>query len=100
MYGQRKFIHDTAVATAGITILNFPVFGRNAPSNKVVLGVMGLNGRESYLAESFSTLDNVEIAYLCDVEDKVIQKGFEAVKNAKRKPELIKDIRKLLEKGF
>ena len=95
---RRKFILDATLATAGITILNFPVFGENAPSNKVTLGVMGLNGRGSYLAESFSKLNNVEVAYICDVEDKAIQKGFNALKNEKRKPELIKDIRRLVEK--
>ncbi|HUS03712.1 MAG TPA: Gfo/Idh/MocA family oxidoreductase [Chitinophagaceae bacterium] len=95
---RRKFIRNSTLATAGITILNFPVFGKNAPGNKVTLGVMGLNGRGSYLAESFSKLSNVEVAYICDVEDKAIQKGFNALKNAKRKPELIKDIRRLVEK--
>src|SRR6476659_2264926 len=95
---RKEFIKNTTLATAGVTILNFPVFGKNAPSNKVVLAVMGLNGRGSYLAESFSKFDNVEVAYLCDVEDKAIQKGFDALKNAKRKPELIKDIRKLLQR--
>ncbi|MEO8764331.1 MAG: Gfo/Idh/MocA family oxidoreductase [Ginsengibacter sp.] len=96
---RRKFIERTALATAGVTILNFPIFGRNAPSNKVVLGMMGVNGRGSYLAENFSQLQNVEIAYLCDVEDGAIKKGLDAVKNAKRQPTVIKDIRKLVEKN-
>src|SRR5215218_9826670 len=95
---RRKFIHDASLATAGITLLNFPVFGKNAPSNKVVVAVMGVNGRGSYLAEKFSKLQNVEVGYICDVEDKAIQKGFDALKAAQRKPELVKDIRKLVEK--
>ena len=53
---RRKFIRDASLATAGVTILNFPVFGKNAPSNKVVLGVMGLHSRGSYLANSYSLL--------------------------------------------
>jgi hypothetical protein len=47
---RRKFIKDISLATAGLTIINFPVFGKNAPSNKVVLAVMGLNSRGNYLA--------------------------------------------------
>src|SRR4028118_1823893 len=94
---RRKFIKGTSIATAGLTVLNFPVFGKNAPSNKIVVGVMGLNSRGNYLANSFSKLPNVEVGYLCDVEDSAIQKGFEAVKDAKRKPTLIKDVRKLVE---
>ena len=95
---RRKFIRDTSLATAGITILNFPVFGRNAPSNKVVVAVMGVNGRGSYLAEKFSKLQNVDVAYICDVEEGAIKKGFDALKDAPRKPVLIKDVRRLVEK--
>lgn len=93
---RRDFIKNTSIATAGITILNFPVFGKNAPSNKVVLAVMGVNGRGAYLAESFSKLQNVEVAYICDVEDNAIQKGLQALKDAPRKPTVVKDIRKLV----
>ena len=50
---RRKFIKSTALATAGVTILNFPIFGKNAPSNKVILGIMGVNSRGNYLAENF-----------------------------------------------
>ena len=93
---RRDFIKNTSIATAGITILNFPVFGKNAPSNKVVLAVMGVNSRGAYLAESFSKLQNVEVAYICDVEDNAIQNGLKALKDAPRKPTVVKDIRKLV----
>ena len=59
---RRDFIRNTTVATAGVTILNFPIRGKMAPSNKVVLAVMGVNSRGSYLAKSFSQLPNVEVA--------------------------------------
>ena len=95
---RRQFIKNTSLATAGITILNFPIFGKNAPSNKVQLAVMGVNSRGNYLAQHFSTLPNVEIAYLCDVEDGAIKKGLDSVKDAKRKPTVVKDIRSLVEK--
>src|SRR6266705_1332364 len=68
-----------------------------APSNKVILGVMGVNSRGSYLAKSYSQLPNVEVAYICDVEDKAIQNGLDALKGAPRKPTVFRDIRKLLE---
>lgn len=93
---RRTFIKNTTLATAGITILNFPIFGKNAPSNKVVIAVMGVNSRGAYLANSFSKLPNVEVAYICDVEDKAIQNGLDALKDAPRKPTIIRDIRKLV----
>lgn len=95
---RRTFIKDAGLATAGITILNFPVFGKYVPSNKITIAVMGLNGRGTYLAESFSKLPNVEVAYLCDVEEGAIAKGLKAFANAERKPIIIKDIRDLVNK--
>jgi predicted dehydrogenase len=93
---RRKFLKQTTVASAGITILNFPIFGKNAPSNKVVVAVMGVNSRGAYLAECFSQLPNVEVGYLCDVEEKAIQNGLKPFAN-KKKPAVVKDIRKLVE---
>jgi len=95
---RRDFIKNTSFATAGITILNFPVFGKNAPSNKVILAVMGVNSRGSYLAENFAKLPNSEIAYICDVEEKAIANGLKPFANAAKKPVVIKDIRELVNK--
>src|SRR6187549_1585473 len=95
---RKQFIKNTSLATAGITILNFPVFGKNAPSNKVVVAVMGVNSRGAYLAECFSQLQNVEVAYICDVEEKAIANGMEPFKNAARKPVVVKDIRELVKR--
>ena len=95
---RRTFIKNTGIATAGITILNFPVFGKNAPSNKVIVAVMGVNSRGAFLAKGFSSLPNVEVAYICDVEDKAIQNGLDALKDAARKPIIVKDIRELVTK--
>lgn len=93
---RRAFIRQTAVATAGVTILPFPIRGKMAPSNKVVLAVMGVNSRGAYLAKSFSQLPNVEVAYICDVEAKAIQNGLAALKDAARQPTVVHDIRKLV----
>jgi len=94
---RRKFLQDVSLATAGLTIINFPVRGKMAPSNKVIVGVMGVNSRGAYLAKSYSQLPNVEVAYICDVEEKALQNGMDSLKDAPRKPTVIKDIRKLVE---
>ncbi len=95
---RRTFIKNTGLVAAGITVLDFPVFGKNAPSNKVIVAVMGVNSRGAYLAKCYSGLPNVEVAYICDVEDGAIKNGLEALKNASRKPAIEKDIRKLVTK--
>src|SRR6266542_3165748 len=93
---RRKFIKDASLATAGVTILNFPVFGKKAPSNKVIVAVVGVNSRGAYLAKSFAGLADAEVAYICDVEEKAIQNGLEALKDVPKKPTVVKDIRKLV----
>jgi len=39
-------------------------------NDKIVIGVMGLGGRGTYLAESFAQRPDAEIAYLCDTDTK------------------------------
>lgn len=94
---RREFLKQSSLATAGLTIINFPIFGKNAPSNKVVVAVMGVNSRGAYLAKCYSQLANTEVAYLCDVEDNAIQHGLDGFKDAVRKPTVVRDIRKLVE---
>jgi len=96
---RRKFLKYSSLAAAsGLTILNFPVFGKNAPSNKVLIAVMGVNSRGSFHLQNFSKIPGVEVAYICDVEDGAIKKGFDALKDVARKPIVEKDIRKLVAK--
>ena len=93
---RRSFLKNTSFVSAGVTILNFPVFGKLAPSNKVVVAVMGVNSRGAYLAECFAKLQNVEVAYICDVETNAIANGLKPFAQAARKPTVIKDIRALV----
>ena len=94
---RREFIKNTSLATAGLTIINFPIRGKMAPSNRVVVGVMGVHSRGAYLAKSFSQLPSVEVGYICDVEEGAIHNGLDALKEAPRQPAVFRDIRKLLE---
>lgn len=93
---RKTFLKNASLATAGVTILNFPIFGRSAPSNKVVLACMGVNSRGAYLAKSFAGFPDAEVAYLCDVEDGAIKNGLDALKDASKKPAIVKDIRELV----
>jgi predicted dehydrogenase len=95
---RSTFIRQSSTLAAGITILPFPIFGKNAPSNKVVLAVKGVNSRGAYLAESFIKLNNVEVAYLCDVEDSAIANGLKPFSQAAKQPEIVRDVRQLVAK--
>lgn len=96
---RRTFLKNGTLAGLGLTLLNFPLLGKAAPSNKIILAVMGVNSRGNWLAQVVAKLPGAEIAYICDVEDGAIKKGLDAVaKVQERKPEVIRDIRKLLER--
>jgi predicted dehydrogenase len=97
---RRNFIKNSSLAAAGgLTILNFPLFGKNAPSNKVIVGVMGVNSRGAWHCEKFSQIPGVEVAYICDIEDGAIKKGLAAMKGVSRQPSVEKDIRNLVKKS-
>ena len=96
---RRDFIQKTAAAGLATQILPFSIYGKNAPNEKVNVGVIGLNSRGSWLSAILPKIPGSEIAFVCDVEDGAIAKGLNAVAKGgqKRKPTVIKDIRKLLE---
>jgi predicted dehydrogenase len=60
---------------------------------------MGTNSRGMFLAKSFAKLPNVEIAYVCDPDAKVLAKTIaEIEKMTGKKPQGFADVRKMLEK--
>lgn len=95
---RRTFIKHASFAAVGAA-LSFPLFGRNvAPGDKVVLAVMGTNGRGLEHINGLTKIANVEIAYICDVEDKALAKGVNQVeKLTGKRPAAIKDFRKILD---
>ncbi|MEP7278018.1 MAG: Gfo/Idh/MocA family oxidoreductase [Bacteroidota bacterium] len=97
---RRNFIKTGTLAAAGAGLsLNFPLFGRNiSPNEKVVIGVMGTNSRGLEHIKSYTKIPNVEIAWICDVEDNARAKGINLVeKLTGKKPIAITDFRKILD---
>lgn len=83
---RRTFLKSSSLSAAGgLTILNFPLLGKNVASNKVVVAIMGVNRRGSYRTGKFSQIPGVEVAYICDIENGTIKNGLNALKDAPRK---------------
>lgn len=69
-----------------------------SPSKKVVIGVMGLGGRGTFLATLFASRNDVEIAYLCDPDTRRFARARAAVEDAQGKqPKMLQDFRRMLE---
>jgi len=100
---RRQFIKSTTIAGAGIglTGLSLKTFARKPAADKIRIAVIGTNGRGLAHIEAYHTIPNVEIAYICDVEEKALAKGINLAEklNGKR-PKAIKDFRAILDDKY
>ncbi len=97
---RRQFLKHSAVASAGLAVVAGRASLRAADSanDKIILGIMGTNGRGSDLAHGFTELPGVEIAYVCDVDERAVAKGIKAVtQRQSREPKGVKDFRRILD---
>jgi predicted dehydrogenase len=93
---RRDFLKGSIGASAMITLLNHKK--SVAASDKVIIGVMGIGGRGTFLATEIAKRKDVEIAYLCDVDTRRFARVAEAVEEAQGKiPKRIQDFRKMLD---
>ena len=92
---RRSFLQQTSLATVATATVSLNVLGAGG---RLRLGVMGVNGRGSDLAGSFAKFPDVEIAYLCDVDERAIAKGQKAAAAGDRSaPRVVKDFRRILD---
>ena len=69
-----------------------------APSDKVVVGMMGVGGRGTFLTQLFASRPDVEIAYICDVDKLKFQRAVKVVEDKKGKtPKTIGNFQRILE---
>ncbi len=95
LLSRRDFVRRsaaTALVAAGGAATTY------AANDKVVVGVMGLGGRGTSLAEYFAKQPGVEMAYLCDADTRRFARAREAVMEIQgRNPKAVQDFRKVLE---
>ncbi|HNQ89595.1 MAG TPA: Gfo/Idh/MocA family oxidoreductase [Verrucomicrobiota bacterium] len=99
-FSRRQFLQRTALGTAGIAWAAGPGWGPRVlgANDRIVLAVMGANGRGSDLAAGFLKLGGVEIGVVCDVDDRALAKGVQTVvKGGGREPRGVRDVRRVLD---
>jgi predicted dehydrogenase len=96
---RRDFLKQTSVLTAGLTALGAASSRPGAsPNEKVRIGIIGCNGRGMFHINAYIDVPNVEIACICDVDQRVIEKGIAAVaKKQEFTPKGVQDLRRLLD---
>jgi predicted dehydrogenase len=67
-------------------------------STRVSVGIMGTNGRGSALASTFARLENVDVSYVCDPDERAAARAAGIVEKAGGKaPKQVADFRRILE---
>src|SRR2546426_7491618 len=98
---RRRFVKTVSSAGLGLVAARTPLFGwsrAGSPGEKVVVCVMGLNGRGTVLGKVFAKTPHAEVAAVCDVDAKVLAKGVTAVGEAQGKaPKALADFRRALD---
>src|SRR5262245_51112089 len=88
---NRRFFLQAATAVA----LTKPA---SPASEKVNIAVIGIRGRGRSLAGSFSALSDVNLAYLVDVDERVIAPVSDAIeKKTGQRPKAVADMRRVFD---
>jgi predicted dehydrogenase len=100
--GRRDFLKSASAAGLGAMVSSrLPaslVVGRSSANEKIVMAVVGLNGRGAVHAQNFARLKNSEVAYLCDVDSTVLAKAMQQSNGEQgRQPKAIDDFRRALD---
>ena len=81
---RREFLRSASAAGVSLAMTNrFPspaILSHRSPNERVRVAVMGLNSRGMVHAQNFARLANTEVAYLCDVDSKVLAKAQAAMR--------------------
>jgi predicted dehydrogenase len=97
---RREFLRKSAAATAAVGMASsFPTLRANilGAGEKLVCGVIGVNGMGFADLQAFLSLPGTECAALCDVDDHVLQKRISDVEKIQgKKPRGFRDFREML----
>ncbi|HSH96593.1 MAG TPA: Gfo/Idh/MocA family oxidoreductase [Roseimicrobium sp.] len=95
---RRTFFQNTTAATAGIALLGATAArAADAAGRKIVVGIMGLGRGKAHIT-GYLGVPDVEIAYVCDVDEKRLAEGVGIVEKRQKAPvKGVKDFRRILE---
>ena len=70
-----------------------------AANDKVVIGVMGVNGRGKALAAGMASQPNAEVGYICDVDERAAASAAKVVESKQqgKAPKTVTDFRRILD---
>lgn len=101
---RREFIKQSAIATAGLTLVTplsenlFASSKRFSPSDRINVALIGTRNKGFGILKNHLSFPEVHCVGLCDVDENLLnQRAADVEKDYSQKPKLYKDYRKLLE---
>lgn len=82
---RKTFLKTQGVMAATLAASRVPSFSQS-PSSTIRVAVLGTNGRGMAHLKSYINLPGVEVAYVCDVDERAVSKGVRAVEQAQDRP--------------
>ncbi|HUU29935.1 MAG TPA: Gfo/Idh/MocA family oxidoreductase [archaeon] len=96
---RRSFLKKAGSGTMGLMAAGPLIksgLAKNSPNETVNIAVMGLRGRGSEHAVHFSSIPNVNVTVLCDIDERVLAKAVpDLEKKTGRRPRTETDIRRV-----
>lgn len=74
---RRDFLKLSSAGLAAAALANAPIASAKGANDKLVVGLIGCGGRGSHDAKLFKNTPNVEVAYVCDVDENRRRKAAE-----------------------
>lgn len=98
---RRRFLERTFQGGIGATVALSGLVSPAQPaaaSDKVVIGIIGLGGRGTFVSGLFAERPDVEVAYVCDVHPDRCAHGAQVVEKVSgKKPKAVGDFRTILD---
>ena len=94
---RRDFLRGAVTASA-IAAVEARSKALRSANDRVTVAMMGVRGRGPRLTEFFASMSDVDIAYVCDVDQNVVAPAMKIIERAKgKRPPLVDDIRRVLD---
>ncbi|MEX0713198.1 MAG: Gfo/Idh/MocA family oxidoreductase [Pirellulales bacterium] len=86
-----------AVALASGALRPARARAKDLANGRVTVAVAGVRGRGGSLLSTFASLPDVDVKYVCDVDESVLGEKVASVSQGSHRPEAIKDFRRALD---
>jgi len=97
---RRRFLQTSGLGAAGLMAAPAgasSAAGKLDANDRVRVAVVGIRGQGANHLRQYNALEKVEVAAVCEVDDRITAERMKELEEAGVKPKVYKDIRKLLE---